>query len=229
MTASAPTLAWPEVARAVLRELFEEDRPIDPSGLLQRAGSVLQRVAWQQPAVPQGEPWPAVAPGEALFVGNAGLVLLGPFLPRLFGVLGLVDGKAFVDTAAAERAVLLSEYLVTGQAAAPEPLLLLNKLLCGLPLQAPVPREIEITPAETEACDGLLKAVIGHWKAIGHTSVAGLRQTYLQREGRLERSEENWQLQVAPQTFDILLDRLPWGLSPLKFLWMPEVLHVQWR
>jgi hypothetical protein len=176
------------------------------------------------------EPWLFdQLPQEPLFITNAGLVLAGPYLPRLFGLLGLVVDQRFVDDAAAERAVLLTQYVVTGQAQAAEPLLLLNKLLCGVPLQMPVARELDPTAAERQAVDGMLLAMIGHWKALGQTSLAGLRQTYLQREGRLEHGDESWQLQVQPTTFDVLLDRLPWGYATLKFPWMPEVLHVDWR
>jgi hypothetical protein len=27
----------------------------------------------------------------------------------------------------------------------------------------------------------------------------------------------------------MLLDRLPWGYSTVKFPWMQELIHVQWR
>jgi hypothetical protein len=171
----------------------------------------------------------AVEPDGPLFVDNAGLVLLAPYLPRLFGRLGLNDGQRFVDANAAGRAALVTHYLVSGETTCAEPLLMLNKLLCGLPLQAPVPRRIELAASEREAADGLLLAVIAHWKALGQTSPAGLRQTFLQREGRLDHVDEAWQLEVPPQTFDLLLDRLPWGYATLRFPWMPEVLHVQWR
>jgi hypothetical protein len=236
----ALTADWPSAARAVLRELFEEDRPLDPNGLLQRTEAAVRRGASRNPgatptaATPSGtavsDPWLFdVAPGEPLFISNAGLVLAGPYLPRLFGMLGLLKEQRFVDDAAAERAVLLTQYAVTGQAQAAEPLLLLNKLLCGVPLQMPVAREIEASASECQAVDGMLLAMIGHWKALGQTSLAGLRQTYLQREGRLEHRDEAWQLQVQANTFDVLLDRLPWGYATVKFPWMPEVLHVDWR
>ena len=27
---------------------------------------------------------------------------------------------------------------------------------------------------------------------------------------------------------DLLLNRLPWGYSTVKFAWMPETLHIEW-
>ncbi len=244
-SASAPApAAWPVVARQLLRECFEEDRPLDPAGLQQRARQALQRAAALRQPVPVESSALSVAtsaraphtlpdpladiPTEALFINNAGLVLAAPYLPRLFGMLGLAGDKAFVDAAAAERGVLLLQYAVTGELQAPEPLLLLNKILCGLPLHGPVGRDFEPSRAERDAVDGLLRAIIGHWKALGQTSVAGLRQTFLQREGRLEHKDDTWQLQVQRQTFDVLLDRLPWGFATIKYPWMREVLHVQW-
>jgi hypothetical protein len=186
--------------------------------------------ATEQPAAPPLVlPWAPPDAGEPAFIGNAGLVLLTPYLERLFTMLKLVQDKAFVDAAAAVRTTLLMQYLVTGQAAAAEPELALNKLLCGLPLATPVPPSVDLTDQERDAAAGLLQAVIAHWSALGSTSVEGLRQTFLQREGRLDHANEAWQLQVAPQAFDMLLDRLPWGYSTVKFPWMQELIHVQWR
>jgi hypothetical protein len=172
---------------------------------------------------------PEPDPAEALFVTNAGLVLLAPYLERLFERCGCTRDRAFVDGPAAERAALLLQLAATGLAEAPEHRLPLNKLLCGLPLASPLPRTATAAPADEQAVDGLLRAVIAHWKALGQTSPAGLRQTFVQREGRLERGEEAWHLHVPQQTFDMLLDRLPWGYTPVRLPWMPEVLHVHWR
>ena len=42
--------------------------------------------------------------------------------------------------------------------------------------------------------DGLLQAVIAHWKVLGKTSPAGLRETFLCREGRLDTKadQQGW-------------------------------------
>jgi hypothetical protein len=167
---------------------------------------------------------------EVIYVANAGLVLAGAYLERLFGMLGLAEREAFVSPEATERAVHLLQYLATGRTGTPEPLLVLNKVLCGMPIGTPVWREFEITPQESQAIDGLLTAMIAHWKILGHTSIAGLRESFLQREGRLSFDEEDgWQLHVEPRSFDMLLDQLPWGYSLQKLPWMKEALHVEWR
>jgi hypothetical protein len=167
--------------------------------------------------------------GELLPVGNAGLVLVAPYMPRLFMMLGLSDERAFTSPQAAERAALLLQLMVTGEAAAPEPALVLNKLLCGIELALPVPRELAPTEAERSAVDGLLAAVIQHWKVLGTTSLAGLRETFLQRDGRLQHADEHWQLNIEPRPFDMLIDQLPWGYATIRHPWMKEVLHVEWR
>jgi hypothetical protein len=178
---------------------------------------------------PATSPWEELAPGETIYVENAGLVLAAAYVPRLFAMLNLTDNEQFKDTVSAERGVHLLQYLATGVSASPEYQLALNKLLCGVALDIPVADAIEITSEERSAIDGLLEAMIQHWKILGKTSVAGLRASFLQREGKLTRKDQSWHLLVVPKAFDMLLDQLPWGYSTIKSPWMSEVLNVQWR
>jgi len=189
-------------------------------------------------AKPPAWPWArdadALPPTDPLHIANAGLVLLAAYLPRLFEHLGWVDGHAWRSPALTERAVHLLQWAATGEAAAEEHTLVLNKLLCGLPLQAPVPFDVLLTAEEQATTAGLLQAVIAHWTALGATSVAGLRESFLQREGRLvllspDEQPAAWQLQVQARSFDMLLDRLPWSIALIKLPWMERALHVQWR
>ena len=180
-----------------------------------------------QPAIPVA-PAQADAKHQVHPIANAGIVLAAPYLPRLFELLGLVHDGAFVNTATAERAALLLQLAVTGEARAAESALPLNKLLCGLPLDWPVPTELEPTAAERERVEGMLQAIIGHWKAIGQTSLAGLRLNFLQRPGQLEYGTESCKLQVQRQSLDLLIERLPWGFSTIRYPWISQVLHVRW-
>jgi hypothetical protein len=75
----------------------------------------------------------------------------------------------------------------------------------------------------------MLEGMIGHWKIIGNTSVAGLRSAFLQRQGYLTLTREAWHLQVEGRSYDMLLDRLPWSISVIKHPWMTRVVHVNWR
>jgi hypothetical protein len=168
----------------------------------------------------------AVDLGEGVHVNCAGIVLLHPFLPQLFEAVGIAaDGKLLQP----ERAMCLMHFLATGQRFAPEYDLLLAKRLCNLPLEAPVGARIELTAAEEEEAEALLAAVIRHWDALGDTSADGLRGTFLVRPGKLSRRWEQDVLQVEMQSFDILLDRLPWGIGVIQLPWMGQPLWVEWR
>jgi hypothetical protein len=168
----------------------------------------------------------------AIYIANAGLVLLANYAPRLFGMLGLLDGDAFVNEAAQYRAVHCLAYLSDGHADSEEHEWVLNKLLCGVPIDEPVPPALPLDGV-LPTLDGLLVAAIAHWKALGSTSPRGLRQTFLQRIGRLIEHEahegEHWRLKVQPGPFDVLLDRLPWRYGTIKLPWMKGAIHVDWR
>ena len=172
---------------------------------------------------------PGAEQGERIAIDNAGIVLAAPYIPRLFAMFGLVRDGVFVDAAAAERAVHLLQYLAAKETDAPEYRLVFNKLLCGLALDAVVPAAIEITQDERDTIEGLLQSMVANWAALGRTSTDGLRQTFLMRAGELELGADDWQLKVASGPFDMLMDRLPWGFSIVKFAWMPLPVHVTWR
>lgn len=160
---------------------------------------------------------------------NAGMVIVAPYVQRLFGLLELVQNGAFVDEAAAQRAVHLLQYIVTGETRTPEFQLTLNKLLCGIHGGIPIVTGIDISAHEEEVIQQMLHGVIGHWQVLGSTSIQGLRETFLQRQGNLYFEEDSWRLKIVPGSFDMLLDQLPWSFAMIKFPWMSEPLHVNWR
>ncbi|MEA2880292.1 MAG: hypothetical protein QOF14_5488 [Hyphomicrobiales bacterium] len=174
----------------------------------------------------------AALKGEPIYIGNAGLVLANPFLPRLFDALGLMesgeDGKWRLRASAASRGVHLLQYLVDGRTDRAEPVLVLNKLLCGLPISTPIERDIEPSETERETCDTLLRSMIDNWPIIRGTSVAVLRETFLQRDGKLTLAEGGWRLQVQRKTLDVLVDQVPWSIGIVFHRWMPGALHVTW-
>ncbi len=172
---------------------------------------------------------PVPQEGESIYIGNAGQVLAAPYMPRLFSMVGLLEGGRFKDAEAAERAVHLMQLVVTGKTDAPEYQLGLNKILCGVGSGTPIVREIEATAQEIEVVEALINGMIGHWSAIGKTSVAGLRETFLQRPGALFFKDDAWQLKVQAGPIDMLLDRLPWSFSIIKHPWMERSVHVTWR
>ncbi|WP_310461398.1 contractile injection system tape measure protein [Sphaerotilus sp.] len=174
---------------------------------------------------------PIAAAPDTQLVPLAGLVLLHPYLPRLLKGCGLVDdtGRAIAD-AALPRACALLHALACGDGEAAEHQLPLIKLLLGRApddaLTAALPRP---TAADGEEIDSLLVAVRSHWKALGNTSVEGLRLSFLQRRGLLRKAEGTWQMHMQTEGFDLLLDLLPWSISLVKLPWMPLPLMVEWR
>ncbi|GAB3027893.1 contractile injection system tape measure protein [Spirosoma pulveris] len=164
---------------------------------------------------------------EGLYIDNAGLILLHPFLGQFFGALGIAaDGQLQQP----ERALCLLHFLATGQSVAPEHELLFPKLLCNVPFETPVEADVTLTPNELEEADALLEAVVHHWEALRNTSPDALRGTFLIRPGKLSlRPDGDWLLQVESQPYDILLDQLPWGIAMVKLPWMDRLLRIEWR
>ncbi|MBB6250759.1 contractile injection system tape measure protein [Nitrospirillum iridis] len=214
-----------EGGRAGLAALLRPPPPSVPSRPVEARPS-----AGQARSTSGGEKASANMP---LHIHNAGLVLFNPFLPQFMERLGVVtegpDGRKRVSgVEPSTRAVHLLQYLVDGRLDRPEPDLVLNKLLCGLDPAAPVGPTLDATPDDLALCDGLLGAVIAHWPIIKNSSVAALRETFLQREGRLERETDRWALLVQRKTVDVLVDQVPWSYATLYHKWMGEPLHVTW-
>jgi len=167
--------------------------------------------------------------GDAVYIRNAGLVLLAPYLSTLFDRLKLLQHNQFVSADASAHAVHMLQYMVDGVGDAPEYMMVLNKLMCGVATAKPVVRAVFISDEDKEVVNGLLNAVIGNWKGIGNTSVDGLRESFLAREGRLKFKNDQWHLLIESRSYDMLLDSLPWSYAMIKYSWMPHVINVEWR
>ncbi|MBK8983219.1 MAG: hypothetical protein IPM38_13085 [Ignavibacteria bacterium] len=163
------------------------------------------------------------------YISNSGLVILHPFLLKLFENTGYIENKEWIGNEQQQRAIALLQYAVTGAEEYPEFLLMLNKIICGYDISDSLPAEILLSEFEKNEADELLKSVIGHWTALKNTSVPGLRETFLMRDGKLSRDDEGWLLQCEVKTVDILINKLPWGMSMIKLPWMKEMLRVEWN
>lgn len=166
---------------------------------------------------------------DGIYVTLAGLILLHPFLTTLFHRTGYWDGAAFKDQEARQQAVLLAYYLATGDQQAPEYALAFPKILCGFPLEQPLPAAWELPSEALAEADVLLDNVLLRWEKLGNTSVEGLRQSFLQRGGKLTNKDGRRTLQLETLGIDVLLDYLPWNLSLVKLPWWRQMLHVEWR
>lgn len=180
------------------------------------------------------EPLKKVAPVfkteiEQIYIGNAGLVILHPFLRYFFDGLGLLTSEQqFQSLENQYKAVHLLQYLVTGSIRNPEYELALNKVLCGMDVAEPVPTEIQLSEVEKEECHGLLSAVLEQWKALKSKNTDALVETFFKREGALSVGRQGWNLKVERNTFDVMLDRLPWPVSIVKLPWNPYFIYVEW-
>ena len=166
---------------------------------------------------------------EGIFVANAGVVLLHPFLPTLFKRLNLLDKGSFISDMLHQKALYLLHYLATGSTAAEEHELLIAKVVCDTPEEMVVEKNIDIPSSELEELDDMIIAAIQQWDKLKNSSVAALREGFLQRNGKLLKKNNCLYLQVEKSAIDILLDYLPWNLSMIKLPWMKEILRVEWR
>ncbi len=182
----------------------------------------------QPPALdlPKGSPPEAMKLHDGILVEHAGMVLLYPFLPPFLEILGVVDDNQVIDP---NRAVCLLHLLATGERIAPEHRVTVAKVLCGVPLEAVVSSDVGISDDDVDEADALLRAVIGHWGALGGTTPDGVRGEFLMRPGLLAlQPDHHWLLRVEPATSDILLARLPWGISMASLPWLQRPLRVEW-
>lgn len=161
------------------------------------------------------------------FISNAGLILIAPFLPRLFSMLQLTENGVFKDRDAKIRAIFLMQYAVFSTTEFPEYDLQLNKLLAGFKTGVPLPRSVELTEEEIKTTEGMLQGVVQHWNKV--KTIDGLREGFLQREGKLDEIGEMIELVVESKAFDMLLDAVPWNFRTTKFSWMEKTIQVKWR
>ncbi|MFT3794686.1 contractile injection system tape measure protein [Flavobacterium sp.] len=166
---------------------------------------------------------------EFLYVENAGLVILHPFLPTLFEQTGLCQDNHWTSEPSQHKAVLLTQYLVSGETVFFENELALNKILCGLPVESVINTQLQLSDDEKQKCHQLLEAVNEHWKAMNGSSIVALRETFLQREGKIDASNDPFfELWVAEKGVDILLEQLPWGIGLFKTPWMLDYMNCYW-
>jgi hypothetical protein len=165
---------------------------------------------------------------EKYAVKHAGIILLAPFLKAFFTNLNLLNGKEWKNKDAQYKAVHLLKFLCTGEQKAFEYSLLLEKIICGLNIDEPIPLDVELKEDEMNEAISLLESVIEHWKALKNTSVNGLRESFLKRDGLLTQKNNDWLLQIERKTMDVLIDSIPWGYNTIAFSWNENLIFVEW-
>jgi len=167
-------------------------------------------------------------PAFGLPVANAGLVLFAPYLALFFRQLNYQ-----IPEPDQHRAVHLLHYLATGAENPEEPVLLLPKLLCGMPPELPpdalLLEESPLTEQEKTEARRLCEAIIKNWPILKNTSVEGLQNSFIRREGLLyNKDNKTILLRMERLGQDVLLDTLPWTISVIKLPWMDFQLQVEW-
>ncbi len=184
---------------------------------------------------PQDSVW-EITPEEAepvperLFISDAGLVLIHPFIRRFFENLKLVDREGrFVSGVARVHAVHLLRHVTGYDDEHLGHRLLLEKVLCGLPADYLVPEEWEVTPGEEEEIQGMLTALMSYWPSLRKSSIVALQRGFLQRPGSIGMQDGSILVRVEGSAIDILMEDLPWETSFILLSWLDKPILVEWQ
>ena len=166
-------------------------------------------------------------------IENAGLVLLSPYLPRLFQYAGYLnsEGKDFLNDESRIRAIFLLQYIVYGEEREyNEAVLFLNRLLVGLKFTCPIPLSCKLTENEIKLSESVLGDIKYQWTKMSHTSNEGFRVSFLQRTANLKcENERTWQMNVDKRAYDVLLETIPWSFRMIKYHWIERLIVVEWN
>lgn len=165
-----------------------------------------------------------------LLVQNAGLVIAAPYFTSLFTHLGYIDpetGKIKTKDIKV-IAMHLIQYLVNGEEEHPEYQLVLNKLLCGLEINEPVPSSAHLQEEEKQEVIRMLEHLMKYWTVMENASVEGFRNSFFKREGLLRQTGDGWSLKVEKKSFDIVMDSMPWSIQMISLPCMNEIIYVEW-
>lgn len=164
---------------------------------------------------------------EVIYVSNAGLVLIHPYLSYLFEQCDLIQHGKFKTPEAAMRGVAMLHYAFSGSEAYKEEDYALNKILCGLRVDT-VSKKVKLKKKEKEMVSSMLLALAGHWEIIKNSTEEDVRGNWLVREGKLIETKDYWELTIKRNAYDILLDSLPFTLSPVSNSWMNKMIIIHW-
>ena len=160
------------------------------------------------------------------YVPNAGLIILHPYLKHFLKNCDLLDDTNTIKNPA--MAVHALHYLATKKELQSENNMVFEKFLCGIPIQKPIQRHIQLSDVLKNQAEDLLQSIIKNWKALGNASTDLIRHEFLQREGKLSFKEANPKLVIERKTQDILVDKLPWGIGICKLPWLDQMIFTNW-
>ncbi|KRD08258.1 hypothetical protein ASE21_16350 [Flavobacterium sp. Root901] len=164
---------------------------------------------------------------SGLYVDNAGLVLIHPFLKSLFENCRLLNKDNTINNP--ETAAHLLHYIATGKEQDYENAMAFEKFLCNIPIDQPIERNIVLSEEMKKEGAAMLQAVLSNWDAMKTSSAELLENEFLQRTGKLNiNGDENPTVIIERKTQDILLDKLSWNLSIIKLAWKKRIIYVNW-
>lgn len=161
-------------------------------------------------------------------VTNAGLVLLYTFLkPYLLKATNLSE-QELEHPENRVRAAQLLHFLCTGHSGTPEHQMVFNKILCGVPLYQPIPARLIITSKIRKNAHEVLQTVITHWSILKCSSIAQLRELYLQRSGVLEKTKTGWTLHFEKKSAAWLPEQVLLGVQQFTTPFGNQQITVGW-
>ena len=163
---------------------------------------------------------PSEIPLQGLLIENAGLVILAPYLPKLFAGLSLTTPEGqFISKKAAYKAVMILHKLSGGRSGKTVNNFPLNKLLAGLRFDESIPVTTRLSPKEILEIKDLLNSVLTNWGALKSSSVRALQLNFFRRKGKLCENTDHHSLIVERKDFDLLIESMPWSFKLIRYPW----------
>lgn len=164
----------------------------------------------------------------ALYCDHTGAVILWPFLSGFFSSFEWTDKEGnFIDHFM-DKAIISIYYMCTGTFPENETELPVMKIMCGINLEDSVDLSVLPSKDEQNKLDELLQNVTRNWSILKTDKVEAIRKPFLQRYGAVKLSEHGWLVIPEKNGIDILLQRLPWPISTIKFPWNDYLIQVDW-
>lgn len=177
-----------------------------------------------------------------MFVKNAGLALLAPFLRHYFIRLGLLGADSYFKSAEHQsQAVVATHILCEPEFFANQQFddaeLRLSKFMCGWPLDTPIIWPCALPAGELSGQMHelqkervtLLHAVLNQWPILIITQHDFFTMQFLQRNAIIEYGKHCYRLYVERLPQDAVLSTLPWALSFASLPWMQSPMEVIWH
>ena len=165
---------------------------------------------------------------EEIYINNAGLILFWPFLHRFLENLQLTQENEFISDDSAEQAAWMLGYLTQREDEIPESEMPLNKILCGLRPDSPLPLSFEVDEKDIKECEDLIQVLRNGQPRIHKFSNKDVLTNFINRAGSLSIRDKRWLLRVEEDGRDVLLAGLPWSVNVIKTPWMKYPLFVEW-